>query len=122
MRHLMSPLDFTTEELDKLFDLADVGGVGKTAGTAGVSQRDCHVVFFADIKDLIIIFVERIFFACHAHPGKDQTSSPADDIHFSFVFADLVDGLSCDTAVEGDEVNAVLRMKADNVDEILRGQ
>ena len=22
MRHLMSPLDFTTEELDKLFDLA----------------------------------------------------------------------------------------------------
>ena len=110
-------------ETDKLLDLADIRCVCKTSRAAGITQRDGHIVFLADIQNLIKIFIERIFLSGHAHPGKHQrASAAADDIHFSFMLFDLIDGFSGDSAVKGDKIHAVLGMKADHIDKILCGQ
>src|SRR5699024_3912367 len=57
-----------------------------------------------------------------AHPGKDEASSAAYDVHFSLVFLDLFNGLTCDAAVQRHKVHAVLRVQADNVNKIFGGE
>ena len=109
-------------QTDQLLDLADVGGIGQAAGTAGVAQRDGHIVLLADVQDLIEVLVERVLVAGHAHPGKDQRAAAADDVHLPLVGADLLDGLAGDAAVQGDEVHAVLGVQADHIHEVLRRQ
>ena len=109
-------------EADQFFDLAHICRVCKTARSAGVSEGDRHIVFLADLQDLVIVLIERIFISRHAHPGKDKTSAAADDIHLSLVPADLFDGLAGDAAVQCHEIHAVLRVEANYVDEILRCQ
>ena len=94
-------------QADQLFDLADVGGIGKAAGTAGIAQRDGDVILAADVQNLVVVFIEWIFLAGHAHPGKDQGAAAGNDIHFAFVLANLVDGLAGDAAVQGDKIHTV---------------
>ena len=106
----------------QLFDLADVGGVGEAAGAAGIAQRDGDVVLFADVQDLVEVLIEGVLVAGHAHPCKHQRAAAADDIHLPLMLADLLDGLTGDAAVEGDEVHAVLCVQTHHVDEVLRGQ
>ena len=109
-------------ETDELFDLTDVRGVRQTAGPAGVSQGDRDVIFLADIQDLVKVFVKRILLSGHAHPGKDEASSAAYDVHFSLVLLDLFNGLARDAAVQRHKVHAVLRVQADNVNKIFGGE
>ena len=109
-------------EADELLDLTDVRGVRQAAGTAGVSKGDRHVIFLADIQDLVKVFVERILLAGHAHPCENEASSAAYDIHFSLMLLDLLDRLARDAAVQSHEVHAVLRVQADNVNKIPGGE
>ena len=106
----------------QLFDLTHVGGVGQTAGAAGVAQRDGDIVLGADLADLIKVLVEGVFVAGHAHPGKHQRTAAAHDVHLALVLADLLDGLAGDAAVQSDKVHTVLGMQAHHVDEVLCGQ
>ena len=107
---------------DQLLDLADIGGIGQAAGTAGVAQRDGHVVFPADVENLVIVLVEGILLTGHAHPGKDQRPAPGDDVHLPLVLADLVDGLAGDAAVQRHKIDAILRVQAHHVDKIFCGE
>ena len=106
----------------EFFDLADIGRISKTSRTAGVAKRDRDIVFTADIEDLVVMLIERIFFAGHAHPRKYQRSSAGNDIHLSSHFLDLLDRLSRDTAVESYKVHTVFGMKSYHIDKILRRQ
>ena len=54
---------------------------------------------------------------------RTRRERPAgNNIHFPFVFADLIDGFSGDAAVQGDEIDTVLGMEADDVNKIFGGQ
>ena len=103
----------------ELLDLAYIGSVCETSRTACVSKRDSDIVLFADIEDLIVVFVERILLAGHAHPCEYKAASSADDIGLSLVFPDLIDRLPRDTAVQRDEIDSVLSVKTDHIDEVL---
>ena len=106
----------------ELLDLAYIGSVCETSRTACVSKRDSDIVLFADIEDLIVVFVERILLAGHAHPCEYKAASSADDIGLSLVFPDLIDRLPRDTAVQRDEIDSVLSVKTDHIDEVLCGE
>ena len=106
----------------QLLNLAHVAAVGQTAGAAGVSQGDGHVVLPADVQNLVKILIERILFPGHAHPGEHQGASPGHDVHLPLVGLDLLNGLAGDAAVEGDEIHPVLGVEPHHVDEILGGQ
>ena len=106
----------------ELLDLAYIGSVCETSRTACVSKRDSDIVLFADIEDLIIILVERILLAGHAHPCKYKAASSADDISLSLVLLDLVDRLPCDTAVECYEIDSILSVQTDHIDKVLCGE
>ena len=62
-------------EADKFLNLANITSVGKTAGTAGVAQGDCDIIFTADVKNFIKILIERILFACHTHPCENKRAA-----------------------------------------------
>ena len=109
-------------EADELLDLTDVGGVGETAGAAGVAEADGDVVLAADVEDLVEMGIKRVFLAGHAHPGEDKAAAAADDVHRPSAASDLLDGLARDAAVERDEINAVFRVQAHHVDEILSAE
>ena len=59
----------------KLFYLANVACICKAARTAGITQRDSHIILAADVKYLVKILVERVFLARHAHPRKYQRAA-----------------------------------------------
>ena len=59
----------------ELLDLAYVSGVCQTSRTACISERYSDIVLFADIEDLVVIFVERILFPGHAHPCEYKAAS-----------------------------------------------
>ena len=102
----------------ELFDLAYIARVSKTARTASVAQWDRDVVLSADIEDLIVVFVERILVACHAHPREDQWAASWYDIHLSLMLLDLVDRVPCDAAVKSDKIDAVFSVKSYDIDKI----
>ena len=106
----------------QLLDLAHVGGVSQTAGTAGIAQRDGHIVLGADLADLVKVLVEGVLVAGHAHPRKHQRTAAAHDVHLALVLADLLDGLAGDAAVQGNKVHTVLCVQAYHIDEVLCGQ
>ena len=121
--NIVSPCTFGEfTQTDKLFDLADICGISQTSWTAGITERDSNVMFFADIKDFIEIFIERVFFAGHAHPCKDKASATAYDIHFTFVFFDLFDGFSGNSTVKCDKVYTVFSVETDDINEIMSSQ
>ena len=121
--HVMGPCTFGKfSKTYQLFNLAYISGISQTARTTCISKRNSNVMLFTDVQNLIEVFIERIFFTGHAHPCKYKASTTAYNVHFTFVFFDLLDGLSCDSAVESNKINTVLSMKANYVDEIMGSQ
>ena len=106
----------------QFLDLAHIGGVSQTAGTAGIAQRDGHIMLGADLADLVKVLVEGVLVAGHAHPRKHQRAAAAHDVHLALVLADLLDGLAGNAAVQGDKVHAVLCVQAHHIDEVLCSQ
>ena len=121
--HVLFPGTFgQLAQAHQLFDLAYVGAIGQTAGAAGVAQGDRYVIFPADFKNFVKIFVKGVFLAGHAHPGKYQGASPGYNVHFPFVFLNLLNGLARNAAVERHKIHAVLGMEPYHVNKILGGQ
>ena len=106
----------------KLLDLAYVCCVSQTSRTAGISKGDGHIILAADIQDLVVVFIERILLTGHAHPCKYKRSSSGNDIHFSLVVTDLIDSLSCDSAVKSYKIYSILCVKSYHINEILSCQ
>jgi len=106
-------------QANQFFDLTNIGSISQTSRTTCVSQGNGHIVFLTDIKDLVIMFIERIFLASHAHPGKYQASAAADDIHLSLVFLDLFDGFLCDPAVKRNKIHAIFCVHSYHIYKIL---
>ena len=109
-------------QADKFLDLAHIARIRQAAGAAGIPQGYGHVIFPADVQDLVIVFIEGVFLPCHAHPGKHQGTAAGNNIHLPLVLFDLLNGLPGNPAVQGHKVHAVLRVQADHVNEVLRGQ
>ena len=106
-------------QTNKFFNLAYICCICKTSRTAGVAKRNCYIILFADIKNFIIVFIEWVLFACHTHPCKYKASATAYDIHFSFMFFNLLDCFSCNSTVKCDEINTVFCVHTDNIDKIM---
>ena len=80
-------------ECDKFHKLRAVGGIGNTAGTHAVSKAQGHVIFFCDLKKIIIFSIERIVFLIMQHPGKGKRASTAHDIHYPVTLAQTLKGV-----------------------------
>ena len=102
----------------QFFNLAHIRGIRQASRTTCVAERDRHVVLPADIQNLIVIFIERILFSRHAHPGKYQRSSAGHNVHLTLMIPDLIDRLSCNSTVQSNEIHSVLRMQADYINKI----
>ena len=102
----------------QLFNLTYICGICQTTRSAGITQRNGHIILFADIKDFIIILVKRIFLSGHAHPCKYQTSATAYDVHFTFMFFDLFNGLSCNSTVECHKIHSIFGMHPNDINKI----
>ena len=105
-------------QTNQFFNLADIGCVCKTAGTAGVAKRYGHIIFPTDIQNFIVILVKRILLSGHTHPCKYKGTATGDNIHLSFMFSNLLNGFSCNPAVKRYEIHSVLRMKSYNINEV----
>ena len=103
----------------QLLDLTYICCISQASRTACISKGDGYIILTADVKNLIIIFIERVLLARHAHPCKNKGSSSGNDVHFSLMVADLVDSFSGDSAVKRYEIYAILCVKSYYIDEIL---
>ena len=117
--HIVCPGPFRQlAQTDKLFNLAYIGSIRQAARAAGIPERNGHIVLFANVQNLIIILIKGILLACHAHPCKYQTASAADDIHFTFMFLDLLNSFPRNTAVQCDKIHTVFRVHTNHINKI----
>ena len=56
----------------QFLNLTHIGRIRQTARSAGIAQRDRHIMLPADLKNLIVILVKRILLSGHTHPRKHQ--------------------------------------------------
>ena len=121
--YVMSPCTFgKLSKTYQLFNLAYISGISQTARTTCISKRNSNVMLFTDVQNLIEVFIERIFFTGHAHPCKYKASTTAYNVHFTFVFFDLLDGFSGNSTVKCNEIYTVFCMETDDINEIMSGQ
>ena len=106
-------------DLDELGDLPRVGGVVRGAGPHGIAQADGHVVLVQDGQHLVVELVEGVLVAGGLHPREDERPAAAHDVREAARLAKRLDGAPIHARVDGDEVHAVLCMRADHVEEVL---
>ena len=106
----------------QLPDLTGVCSIRQATRTTCIPQGDGHIIFAADIKDLIVVLVERILFSRHRHPGKDQRATPGHQIHLTLSGFNLLNGLLGDATMNGDKIHTVLSMKTYHIHKIMSRQ
>ena len=106
-------------DLDELGDLPRVGGVVGGPGAHGVAQADGHVVLVQDGQHLVVELVERVLVAGGFHPGEDERPAAAHDVREAARLAEALDGAPVHAGVDGDEIHAVLGVRAHHVEEVL---
>ena len=92
-----------------------------TARTAGIAEAEGDVVFFTDVEETVIIFVERIFLVVHFHPGEEQRAATGNDVSQARVVFDALCRLAVHAAVDGHEVDAIFCVLFDDGEEFIDG-
>ena len=108
-------------KLDQFTDLTGVGRIVDAAGTKRVTERDRDIVAAQDVQNIVVILEERVFVARHLHPREQQRAAARDDVHFASLTHEGLDRASVDACVNGHEVHALLRMRLNDAEEVLRG-
>ena len=106
-------------DLDELGDLPRVGGVVGGPGAHGVAQADGYVMLVQDGQHLVVELVEGVLVAGGLHPGEDERPAAAHDVREAARLAEALDGATVHARMDGDEVHAVLGMRAHHVEEVL---
>ena len=104
---------------NEFLNLTYITCICKTSRTAGITKRNCNIIFTADIQDFIIIFIKRILFTGHTHPCKNQRTATGHNIHFTFVLTNLFNCLTCNAAMKGYKIHTILSMQAHDINKIL---
>ena len=104
---------------DKFLDLTYVGCICQTSWTTGIPKGNGNIIFLTNIKNFIKILIKWILFSCHAHPCKNQASATAYNVHFTFVFFDLLNSFPGNPAVQRYKIYTVLGMKPYHINKIL---
>ena len=122
--HLHARIPRTARELaylDEFGYLGRVGGVVGGTGAHGVAQADGHVVLVQDGQHLVVELVEGVLVAGGLHPREDERAAAAHDVREPARFAEGLDDAAVHAGVDGDEVHAVLGVRAHDVEEVLGG-
>ena len=104
---------------NQLLNLGDIGGILQTSRTAGVTKAHGDIVFLADIKDLIVVLIERILLSCHFHPCEDDGTSAGNNVGQTFVAFETSCCFFVDTAVDCHKVNTVLGVHSYDIEPFL---
>lgn len=117
--HIFCPCTFCQfSQTHQLFNLAHVTRIGQTARTACIPKRNCNIIFPADFKNLIKVFVKWIFISSHTHPRKHKRSASGYNIHFSFMLLDLFNCLSCNSTMQCDKIHSILCVESYYINKI----
>ena len=101
-------------ESNQFFNLGCIGRVMGTTGTAGIAQAQSDVVFFADVEEAVIVFIERIFLLVHFHPGKEQGAATGYDIGQTGIAFDPFCRFLIHATMDSHEVYAIFSMLFDD--------
>ena len=130
-RHVPRPLDHhlhagiprALRELADFDELGDLGGVACIVDATGahrIAKGDRHVMLVQNGEHVIVELVERVLVAGRLHPGKDQRSTPADDVRETPRLLERVDDPTVHARMHRHEVDAVFGMRADDLEKIIR--
>ncbi|OPY07661.1 MAG: hypothetical protein A4E68_01679 [Syntrophaceae bacterium PtaB.Bin095] len=112
------PAQFT--ENNEFLNLAPVRRVGKTPGPQAVTEAEDHVVAPGDFQESVILRVEGIFRIIVIHPSGRNGAAPADDPQEASLGGDAAHALAGHSAVDGDEIHAVLAVFLDGLEHFIR--
>ena len=99
----------------QFMDLRPVRGVGKTARPQSVAEAQRDIVFPDNVKESVIVFVQRVFPVVVEHPGGQKRTSPAYDIGNPPLSLQHFQGRTGQAAVNGNEINAIRALLFDNL-------
>ena len=106
---------------NEFFDLGGIGSIMGTARTAGVAETQGDIIFFTDVEETVVVFVERVFLVVHFHPGEEQRAAAGNDVGQARVVFDALSRLAIHAAVDGHEVDAVFCVLFDDGEKFIDG-
>ncbi len=85
-----------------------VAGIGQASRAQRIAQRKRYVVAAADVENLVVRRIKRIFAVIVHHPRRHQRTAPADDTHFPL--GDFGHGFKQETRMNREIAHALLRL------------
>ena len=105
-------------QVQQLLNLCSVGSVSNAAGTQAIAKADGYIIFSTDIKNFIIVFVQRILCVIVQHPAGDKAAAAANNVHNAAFVNECFQHIFVNAAMNGHEVGAICSLLADNVENI----
>ena len=103
----------------QLGELRLVAGVDERARAQAVAEAEGHVVAARNVAEVVEALVQRVLAVVADHPLRKQPAAAADDAGDALLCQR--DVLAQDAAVDGHEVDALLRLVLDHVEQVLDG-
>ena len=105
-------------QVQQLLNLRSVGSISNAAGTQTITKADGYIIFGTDIKNFIIVFVQRILCVIVQHPAGDKAAAAANNVHNAAFVNECFQHIFVNAAMNGHEVSAICSLLADNVENI----
>ena len=124
------PLDkyadvFLTCTQDKLAEdneflhLDAVRGIAQRTGPEGIAEADTDVVFSQDVKEPVVLGIERVFRTVAMDPFHDDGAAAAHRAPETVRMLEPFDGLLCDPAMKCQEIHALLAVSLDDLEHLV---
>ncbi len=76
----------------------------------------------ADVEQLVVVLIERVFVSGDFHPAEEQRPAAAHDVHEAAGLLEGLDDRAVDARVDGHEVDAVFGMRAHDLEQVVFGE
>ena len=108
-------------DFNELGDLRCVTCVVAGARTHCVANGNGHVVLMENFEHFVIVLVERVLVSRRLHPGENERTAARNDVRQAAGLLEGLDHAPVHARMDGHEVDAVLRMRSNDVEEIVCG-
>ena len=105
-------------QVQQLLNLRSVGSISNASGTQAIAKADSYIIFGTNIKNFIIVFIQRILCFIVQHPAGDKAAAAADNIHLTAFVNECFQHIFVNAAMNGHEVGTICSLLADNIENI----
>ena len=106
-------------QVQQLLNLRSIGSISNTAGAQAIAQGNSYIIFGTNIKNFIVVFVQRIFPIIMQHPASNEGTAAANNIHHAAFINQSLEHIAIDATVNGHKIRTICCLLTNYIKDIL---